>query len=199
MFLSEAGKNITPDKLHVAERSALNRICDASFCEIVKLLGSSVIVGVGKYACGRARSALQEHGVGYVHVMDIMHPSPANPQANKAWREIVLKQLSDLGLMMYLQPSHPGAWVTDLEASALVPFEVAVLLETAFWCEFFRIRLYKILKALGKNLISSIDYIMQIRRTKIIIISRVENRTLNLMCQGVRKISVDFQIKLQID
>lgn len=109
MFLSEAGKNITPDKLHVAERSALNRICDASLCEIVKLLGSSVIVGVGKYACGRARSALQEHGVGYVHVMDIMHPSPANPQANKAWREIVLKQLSDLGLMMYLQPSHPGA------------------------------------------------------------------------------------------
>lgn len=109
MFLSEVGKNITPDKLHVAERSALNRSCDAALCEIVKLLGSSIVIGVGKYACGRARTALQEHGIGHVRVMDIMHPSPANPQANKAWREIVLKQLNDLGLMTYLQPCHPTA------------------------------------------------------------------------------------------
>ena len=70
--------------------------------DVIQLLGVEVVVGIGKYAQDRAAKVLQEAGVEGIRVEAIMHPSPANPAANKGWEDIVTKQLNDLDLFRYL-------------------------------------------------------------------------------------------------
>lgn len=101
LFMSQSGKNITPDKLHVHTRDALNRACDRSLCDTVRLLGVTTVVGVGRYAYRKAKMVLKCEGMKDVTVVEIMHPSPANPKANRDWRGIVLKQLNDFDLLKF--------------------------------------------------------------------------------------------------
>lgn len=58
---------------------------------------------VGKYAENRARTALCDTIGTHVNVRHIMHPSPANPTANRAWSDIALAQMTQAGLLQYLQ------------------------------------------------------------------------------------------------
>ena len=95
-FLEEGGKNRTPDKLPTAERAALYAPCDAALRRTVEVLQPQYAIGIGNFALARLREALD----GYPVTIDsILHPSPANPQANAGWAEQVEAKLSRLGIL----------------------------------------------------------------------------------------------------
>lgn len=106
--MSQTGKNLTPPDLPAETRRALNLVCDRSLCDVVRLLRIKIIIAVGKYAQKQASVALKDAGITDVDVTVIMHPSPANPAANKAWSEIAMSQLSQAGLLGYLRPPFVG-------------------------------------------------------------------------------------------
>jgi len=94
-FLEASGRNRTPDKLRAAERAALYRLCDRALRRSVEQLCPRYVVGVGAFAETRARDALDgmELAVGR-----ILHPSPANPRANRGWASSATSELADLGI-----------------------------------------------------------------------------------------------------
>jgi single-strand selective monofunctional uracil DNA glycosylase len=94
-FMEESGRNRTPDKLPVAERKPLFEVCDRALRRAILALDPSLVVGVGRFAEDRARSALE--GVA-VRIGRILHPSPASPAANRGWREKAVAELHELGV-----------------------------------------------------------------------------------------------------
>ena len=95
-FLEEGGRNRTPDKLLAPEREALYAACDEALQGVVKTLEPRFVIGVGKFAEERARSALPRFaGV----IGSILHPSPASPLANKGWAPQATAQLAALGIV----------------------------------------------------------------------------------------------------
>jgi single-strand selective monofunctional uracil DNA glycosylase len=82
VFMEESGKNLTPDKLPKAERIPLEAACDQALREVVAALNPKIVVGVGGFARKRAELALGGMGLRFE---ELLHPSPANPQANKGW------------------------------------------------------------------------------------------------------------------
>lgn len=95
LFMEEGGRNRTPDKLAPAEKEALFAACDAHLAAVVRALEPSWVVGIGAFATGRARSVLGDSGV---QIGEVLHPSPANPRANRDWKGEVQRALADLGL-----------------------------------------------------------------------------------------------------
>jgi len=107
LFMNDNGRNLTPPDLPIAERRQLNEICHRNLCQVVRLLNVQIIVGIGKYAQERAKYAMEEAGLGaQVRVESILHPSPANPSANKGWEESAIKQLEELGLLPFIRPDN---------------------------------------------------------------------------------------------
>ncbi|XP_061471081.1 single-strand selective monofunctional uracil DNA glycosylase [Rhineura floridana] len=98
LFVSQSGRNLTPADLSAAQREQLLQVCDDAMCEAVKLLGVTLVIGVGRFAEQRARKALSAAGIP-VRVEGVMHPSPRNPQANKGWDAIIRAKLEELGVM----------------------------------------------------------------------------------------------------
>lgn len=92
-FMESSGRNRTPDKLPVAERQALFEACDEHLRALVGCLRPRVVVGVGAFAQQRAEEALARMAV---PVGRVMHPSPANPAANRDWAGAVQRQLREL-------------------------------------------------------------------------------------------------------
>ena len=97
VFLEEGGRNRTPDKLPAAERDALFAACDRALVRLVQHLQPRWVLGVGRFAEGRARTALTEEAP-EVRIGTILHPSPASPIANRGWAPQVEAQLEKLGL-----------------------------------------------------------------------------------------------------
>lgn len=95
VFLEDSGRNRTPDKLAIAERLALGRVCDAHLAEVIRLLRPQWLIGIGGFAVGRARLLAGETGP---RVGQILHPSPASPAANRGWAVAARKQLRELGV-----------------------------------------------------------------------------------------------------
>ncbi|KAL3837608.1 hypothetical protein ACJMK2_022955 [Sinanodonta woodiana] len=102
-FMSESGKNITPPELPVAERNLLNDYCGSVLVETIRLLRVKILVCVGRFTEQKAQRVLSNAGVRDVRIEMIMHPSPANPAANKDWEATVEKQLNEMNIMQYLQ------------------------------------------------------------------------------------------------
>ncbi|XP_051932189.1 single-strand-selective monofunctional uracil-DNA glycosylase 1 [Hippocampus zosterae] len=98
IFMSSAGKNLTPPELNAREREELLRLCDIALCQAVEALGVSMVIGVGRVAEQRARRALATAGMD-VRVEGIMHPSPRNPLANKGWESVAKAKLAELGIL----------------------------------------------------------------------------------------------------
>ncbi len=90
LFLDESGRNVTPDKLPVAQRRSLFEVCNEHLQAVCGILKVGTVVGIGKVAAEQASEALARRDVGIVR---ILHPSPANPQANRNWRETVVNEL----------------------------------------------------------------------------------------------------------
>ena len=95
IFMEQSGRNVTPDKLPAAERAPLFDACDRYLRRVVTILQPEWILGVGAFARRRAEEALGNDGVQFGQ---ILHPSPANPRANRDWTGEVQQQLSELGL-----------------------------------------------------------------------------------------------------
>ena len=91
----DQGRNLTPDKLPVAESTPLYAACDAHLRRLVELLQPEWVIGVGAFAETRARTTLAGMPV---NIGKILHPSPASPAANRGWSEAATKQLQALGI-----------------------------------------------------------------------------------------------------
>ncbi len=94
-FLEAGGRNRTPDKLPADERRPLLEICDLSLRRTVERLEPKMVVGVGAFAEGRARAALEDIDVA---IGRILHPSPASPAANRGWAAQATRELRGLGV-----------------------------------------------------------------------------------------------------
>jgi single-strand selective monofunctional uracil DNA glycosylase len=55
------------------------------------------VIGIGGFAEGRAKQALAGEPVEFGR---ILHPSPANPQANRGWSEAVSQNFADMGIVL---------------------------------------------------------------------------------------------------
>jgi single-strand selective monofunctional uracil DNA glycosylase len=95
VFMEASGKNRTPDKLPPAERDAVHAACDRHLQRLVDALQPEWLVGVGRFAEGRAREALAGRSLKIGHVL---HPSPASPLANRDWAGAATKELIKQGI-----------------------------------------------------------------------------------------------------
>ncbi|MDR0996440.1 MAG: single-stranded DNA-binding protein [Zoogloeaceae bacterium] len=96
LIFFDGGKNLTPDKLPVAEQTPLLAACDAHLRALIAALKPQWLIGVGAWAEGRAKTALAQ--VPHLKIGRILHPRPASPAANRGWAEAATKQLIDLGV-----------------------------------------------------------------------------------------------------
>ncbi len=81
-FLEESGRNLTPDKLPKAPRERLEAACDEALRRLAERLEPEWVIGIGGFARRCAERALAGSGV---RIGEMLHPSPANPKANKDW------------------------------------------------------------------------------------------------------------------
>ncbi len=94
VFMTESGKNHTPDKLPAAERGPLDAACDKHLSELLALAKPQWAVGVGKYA----QACLERVADESVRVTTVLHPSPASPAANRGWADAATRQLEAAGV-----------------------------------------------------------------------------------------------------
>ncbi len=104
VFMSETGRNVTPDKLAPSEREPLFNLCDEFLVRTIDVLKPRYLIGIGKFAETRIQTALEQPGRltpdgagSSITVGTILHPSPASPAANRDWVGTVTRQLVDLG------------------------------------------------------------------------------------------------------
>jgi len=96
-FMDEDGRNLTPDKLPMAEARPLIAACDLALREVAGALEPRYLIGVGGFAARRIRSACPDFpGV----TGEILHPSPASPAANRGWSKEAEAQLAGLGIAL---------------------------------------------------------------------------------------------------
>jgi single-strand selective monofunctional uracil DNA glycosylase len=104
VFMEENGRNRTPDKLPAEERAPLYAACDRHLLRVVRILEPEWVIGVGGFAARRAREVLGEP----IRIATILHPSPANPRANRDWRGEVRTQWRELELCRRKHRSRGG-------------------------------------------------------------------------------------------
>jgi single-strand selective monofunctional uracil DNA glycosylase len=95
VFMEESGRNRTPDKLRPNERELLYEACDRHLRSVVDALQPAFVIGIGKFAESRARSALADRSL---TIGTIPHPSPASPAANRGWAAQAEAALGRLGV-----------------------------------------------------------------------------------------------------
>lgn len=91
----DQGRNLTPDKLPVAEAEPLYAACDAHLRKLVGHLQPEWVIGVGGFAEARALEAVQGMNV---RIGKVLHPSPASPAANRGWAEAATRQMVAQGI-----------------------------------------------------------------------------------------------------
>ena len=94
-FVEASGRNRTPDKLPGAERGPLFALCDRHLRAVAAALQPDWLIGVGDFAAKRAEEIFPS---GAPKVGRILHPSPANPAANRDWPGVATRQLEALGV-----------------------------------------------------------------------------------------------------
>lgn len=99
LFLAN-GRNLTPEHLNRSETEALTAVCDRALAAAVRALAPAAVVGIGRYAERRAKALLGADA----DVRYLIHPSPANPTANRDWPE-----LAEHALAPWLPPRKRGA------------------------------------------------------------------------------------------
>lgn len=94
-FFEESGRNRTPDKLPSEELLPLYDACDAHLRRLIELQRPAWVIGIGAFAERRAREVLGDRDL---QIGRILHPSPSNPAANRAWHETAVRQLRGFGV-----------------------------------------------------------------------------------------------------
>ena len=95
VFMEQSGKNLTPDKLAAKEKTALFKACDKALLNTVKYMQPDFVLGIGGFTTQRLQIILD--GVD-VTIGRVLHPSPANPAANRGWAEQVDKSFKKIGI-----------------------------------------------------------------------------------------------------
>lgn len=95
-FMEASGKNRTPDQLGAEERTALYACCDRALKEMVELLGVESVIAIGGFVEKRAIAACGAQS--NLKIVSILHPSPANPRANRGWAKEAEKDLAAHGI-----------------------------------------------------------------------------------------------------
>ncbi len=95
LFLDANGRNITPDKLKASERDPLLEVCNMALRRTVEYMKPEMVIGVGNFAEKQIKNVLVNMSA---RAGKILHPSPANPSANRGWKETVLVQLREQGI-----------------------------------------------------------------------------------------------------
>jgi single-strand selective monofunctional uracil DNA glycosylase len=95
MFFNAKGTNITPNQLRVGDRKPLLEICDQALLHLVERLKPRYVIGIGKFAFERAQSALDGLDV---TIGSVLHPSPANPKANRGWAKAAMEDFMKIGI-----------------------------------------------------------------------------------------------------
>jgi single-strand selective monofunctional uracil DNA glycosylase len=85
LFLDQAGRNVTPDKIAPSDRAPLYALCDAFLRATIETLRPLWVVGVGAFAARRIHATLPTVSRQTVRAAAILHPSPASPRANRDW------------------------------------------------------------------------------------------------------------------
>lgn len=98
LFFDEDGKNLTPPQIGARAMQPVDQACDAHLVAVLEALDPLFVVGVGQYAEERARTVVAQRGLA-LKVGRVLHPSPANPLANKGWAAQAEAQLSELGVL----------------------------------------------------------------------------------------------------
>ena len=78
------GKNIIPEKIEKEVRKKLESVCDCYLDDIISIIMPHSVIGIGQYAkkkLEKSMSRLEKD----IYVTSILHPSPANPKANRGW------------------------------------------------------------------------------------------------------------------
>jgi len=94
-FMESSGRNRTPDKLAISERTALFRVCDEHLREAVVVLRPEWLIAIGDFAFQRAGVLFAN---GSPKVGRILHPSPASPAANRNWAGVATDKLEKMGV-----------------------------------------------------------------------------------------------------
>jgi single-strand selective monofunctional uracil DNA glycosylase len=103
-FMEVSGRNRTPDQLPAAEQRALLPPCDRALAQVIEALDPALVVGVGRFAGARVRLLCD----GRRPFGEVLHPSPASPQANLGWAPQAEAQLAALGFVVP-PPTDTGA------------------------------------------------------------------------------------------
>lgn len=99
-FMEESGRNRIPEKLPKAEREPVFKACDRALGRAMAHFRPCAVVGVGKFAQGRAKKTVKALGLEGITVGSIPHPSPASPLANQGWAKLVAPALEKVGVTL---------------------------------------------------------------------------------------------------
>jgi single-strand selective monofunctional uracil DNA glycosylase len=102
-FVEESGRNRIPEKLPAAERIPLFEACDRHLRSVVRLLEPEWVVGIGRFAETRAAEVLGDS----VRIGRVLHPSPANPRAQRDWGGAAERELRAQGICDAMHPAAP--------------------------------------------------------------------------------------------
>ena len=94
VFMENSGRNVTPDKIPVAEKRPMAIACDTHLREVIEVLNPEWCVGIGAYAKKCFERVFPERA----KIGTILHPSPASPAANRGWSTKAVQQLKELGV-----------------------------------------------------------------------------------------------------
>ncbi len=99
LMFTDEGKNLTPADLPVAQKQAIVDVCDPHLGRIIEALEPRFVIGVGQYAAAQAERVVDGMARDDVTVGSVLHPSPANPQANRGWAQAAQAQLEAMGVL----------------------------------------------------------------------------------------------------
>ena len=97
VFMEESARNLTPDKLPAAAAAPLFKACDDWLRRVVALYRPEWAVGVGGFARKKLETVLAADELA-PRFGTLLHPSPANPAANRGWEAAALGQLREQGI-----------------------------------------------------------------------------------------------------
>jgi single-strand selective monofunctional uracil DNA glycosylase len=95
LFVEAEGRNRTPDKLPMAERTPLLAVCDRALHDTLAVLSPRFAIGIGAFAARRVKTVAQNMDI---TTGQITHPSPANPRANRGWAAFIKEEFRQMGI-----------------------------------------------------------------------------------------------------
>ena len=97
LFMEAEGRNRTPDKLPIAERTPLLAACDQALHDTLVFFSPRFAIGIGAFAARRVKAVTRNMDIA---IGQITHPSPANPRANRGWATFIKEEFRQMGISL---------------------------------------------------------------------------------------------------